>query len=80
MCMSILSDECQTARKEHRCIWCGGAIQKGETYRRQTGNVSGDFQSNPYHEDCYSVALEDFRIGNCDFEEFSHRRGTVEVV
>jgi len=76
--MSVLRDERIKAAKVHRCIWCGEEILKGEQHRIQAGKVYGEFQANRYHEDCYEAAIEDFRKGDCDFEEASHKRGTTE--
>lgn len=40
--METLTDEIRTARKQHRCNWCGNPIQKGEKYRHCV-NVDGGF-------------------------------------
>jgi hypothetical protein len=76
--MNVLRDERVKARKAGRCIWCGEAIQKGEVHHIQAGKVDGEFQANRYHSECYEAALEDFREGDCDFEEASHKRGSRE--
>lgn len=41
------------ARKEHRCIYCGGPIPTGEQYVQQTGFYDGAPYRNRYHAECY---------------------------
>lgn len=76
MCMTVVREANPKARKEHSCIWCGEKILVGEKHRQQAGVVSGDFQDNRYHEECWTPALESFRKGDCDFEEAGFKRGT----
>ena len=41
------------ARKEHRCIYCGGPIPIGEKHVHQTGFYDGAPYRNRYHAECY---------------------------
>ena len=34
--MEVLSQKQPISRKEHRCMWCGGTIKKGEKYDNAT--------------------------------------------
>jgi len=43
----------QRAAKQHRCIWCGQLICKGDLYARQSGVWEGDYQTNLYHPECF---------------------------
>jgi len=76
--MSVLREENPKAAKRHTCIWCSEEIKKGEKHRLQAGIVEGEFQTNRYHEECWGAVVEDWHNGgDCDFEEGSHKRGTV---
>ena len=41
--MSFWNSIERKARKEHKCIYCGKTIEKGETYSRETGTFEGEF-------------------------------------
>lgn len=56
-------EDCEVfARKEHRCDECGGKINKGEKYGKQTGVSNGDFYTWKAHLDCKAVVIELHRI------------------
>jgi len=57
------------ARREHRCIWCGGPILVGEKYVQQTGIFDGARYRNRYHAECYEDCGESCR--ECGDWEFS---------
>lgn len=42
------------ARKEHRCMFCGGVIQRGEQYSRST-IVDGDIYDWVAHKNCMGL-------------------------
>ena len=52
------------ARKEHRCIYCGGPILTGEQYTQQTGFYDGAPYRNRYHSECYEACAEESRYYN----------------
>jgi hypothetical protein len=54
----ILSDSDPIARRDHRCIWCGETIVKGEKYHKQSGRFDGDFYVNKLHAECQSAMSE----------------------
>jgi hypothetical protein len=66
------------ARKQHRCIWCPGHIEKGEVHVVQTGKFEGDFQSNRYHPECF-MAMQKAIDGDSDggFMPHENKRGQI---
>lgn len=61
MCFEVETTTYPIARKEHRCIWCGELILKGEKYTRQKGRFEGEWCDNPWHNDCWDGSMEDAR-------------------
>lgn len=61
------------ARKEHRCIFCGGPILRGEQYVQQEGFYDGSPYRNRYHSECYDDCVEiGRRWGECEFTPYQH--------
>ena len=56
--MDVLSDEKITARKEHRCNFCGGVIHKREKYRRQAIAEDGSAWTWKSHAVCDAISYE----------------------
>lgn len=54
------------ARKVHVCEMCGGQINPGEEYQRESGKYDGEFFDRKLHLDCLSV-LEEY-CSNVDTE------------
>jgi len=52
----LLSLKHPTARKDHRCIWCGGKITKGAMYASERSVFDGEMQNHHWHEECYEYA------------------------
>lgn len=44
-----------TARKEHKCMYCGGTINVGEKYERQTNIYDGQIYDWVCHLECQKV-------------------------
>lgn len=44
-----------TARKEHKCMYCGGTINVGEKYERQTNIYEGQIYDWVCHIECQEV-------------------------
>lgn len=44
-----------TARKDHKCMWCGGVISKGQTYERCVFKID-DVYTWKNHVHCKEVA------------------------
>ena len=57
------------ARKEHICNFCGGKINKGQKYYRQTNIYDGCIFEWIEHEECGRVASELDMYGKCDYDE-----------
>ena len=75
--IEILKTLTPTARKEHRCMFCGSVIPVGERYRRDTIKYDGDVYDWICHEDCVKVAhlLDmydnvDDGLDGCMFQEY----------
>ena len=79
MCMNLFREGRPKAAKRRPCIWCGEAILQGERHRQQVGTVYGELQDNRYHEECYEVALESFRRGDCDFDDGEQARPAIKL-
>lgn len=53
MCNYVLiAKDTRKARKQHRCVWCGGFIVIGERYTHERCVFDGDPQSNAWHLEC----------------------------
>lgn len=48
--IELLKESHPIARKEHRCMFCGCIIPKGERYRRTTNKYDGDIYEFVTHE------------------------------
>lgn len=64
-----------TARKNHRCTYCGEGIEKGENYTYQKGNWNGRWFESKMHEECFFDLCEN---GDGEYTLFSNDRPTKE--
>jgi len=55
--IDVIADVVKTARKNHRCDYCGGNIQKGEMYSYQKSVFDGTFYEWRAHLACTRVAF-----------------------
>jgi hypothetical protein len=60
----------RTARKEHRCIYCGEPIRAGERYVYQTGVYETYWFVNKMHQECF----DDLCDGDREFIPYSNER------
>lgn len=51
-----------TARKPHRCTWCGEVIPAGTRYQRQHAAYEGSAYSAAWHEECQVAWEQEYRI------------------
>lgn len=54
--MTELNTSYPTARKEHKCMFCGGTIEVGEKYERATIIYDGHIYDWVNHLECRTVA------------------------
>ena len=60
------------ARKEHRCIYCGGPIVVAEQYVQQTGTYDGRPYRNRFHAECYEACGDECSdMGDWEFMPYS---------
>ena len=79
MSYTFLAESKPKAAKEHRCIWCGETILKGEIHVQQSGVFDGELQENRFHYDCHPAMQTDLRESREDeFEPYAYKRGTTE--
>lgn len=67
--ITTLKDSHTIARKEHICDLCGGKINKGQKYYRQTNLYDGCFYEWVEHEECHQIASELDMYDKCDSDE-----------
>ncbi|MCP4141288.1 MAG: hypothetical protein GY755_13560 [Chloroflexi bacterium] len=75
--MQVLRNLTPTARKEHKCEFCGGVIAIGEKYERQTNNYDGKLYDWVCHCECSQVASELRMFDYCD-DDGLDRDGFIE--
>ena len=76
MGFELLRESTQVARKEHKCVWCGEIILKGEKYHSRTYIFEG-LQSDKTHNDCNSVMNKiDWNYYDNGFYPYNFTRGT----
>lgn len=67
--ITTLKDSHTIARKEHICDLCGGKINKGQKYYRQTNLYDGRFYEWVEHEECHQVSDELDMDSVCDIDD-----------
>ena len=67
--ITTLKDSHPIARKEHICDLCGGKINKGQKYYRQTNLSDGCFYEWVEHEECHQVSAELDMDSVCDIDD-----------
>ena len=55
--MSFYRDTIRTARKEHKCSLCQGAIKAGEKYHDKAGTCYGDDSMIYHSKECFSCQV-----------------------
>ena len=68
MTYHLFSDTVRNAAKQHRCIWCGQAINKGDSHHDERSVYDGSFQNHRWHTECIKEARDGWAQG--DDEEF----------
>ncbi len=80
MSFETIRESTRTARRKHRCTWCGEPIEPGQSYCDVVGKFDGDFQPSKYHPECdkavrRSAVEEPWCMANDGFMPFSEHRG-----
>jgi hypothetical protein len=72
----LLAESFPVARKQHRCIWCGEPILRGEKYRHERSVYNGEMQDHKWHLECDADFAEGLKYdpGNCEFTPHSSPR------
>lgn len=60
MTYTLLVETFPVARKDHKCIWCGQIIIKGEKHRHEKSVYDG-IQDHRWHLECNKAANDYFR-------------------
>ena len=63
------------AKKPHKCIWCGQAIEIGNTYCHEKSIYDGNFQNHKWHKECWTSSKKYFLEGEQEFLPYSNERG-----
>jgi hypothetical protein len=82
MTYTLLAEATRTARKRHRCIWCGQHIEPGETYRDERSVYDGELQHHRWHPECdeqFSVELAYEGGGDLEFSPYDNERPAKET-
>ena len=69
MSYELISEQNRTARKNHKCIWCGEVIEQKSMYVRERSKYLGEFQDHAWHQECWESSRNHF-INNPDDEDF----------
>ena len=64
--ITVLSENNPTARKEHRCNFCGEKISVGEKYHTSSCVYDGQCYTWKSHLSCNEIAHELDMYNNCD--------------
>ena len=66
---TTLKESHPIAKKEHICELCGGKINKGQQYYRQTNIYGGCIYEWIEHEECHQIASELDMYDECGYDE-----------
>lgn len=79
---TVLKQIYPTARKEHQCYFCGGIINKGEKYSRQSVENDGSVDDITTHINCNKLAeqLKMYEGFYGDYDEGLSSDGFAEAI
>lgn len=78
MSYSLISKTRPVARKDHRCIWCGENIPKGEQYVSERSTYDDEFQNHHWHIECLIYAQDVSDENPWEFSPYENERGVKE--
>jgi hypothetical protein len=70
----------RTARKAHRCTYCGETIEAGERYWTWSSIEDAPWFINKMHGECFDDAQEWGHAGSFEYIPFDNERPTKELV
>lgn len=72
----LISAAVRTARKPHRCIWCGEGINTGQTYTYERSVFGGEMQHHHFHTECLDSMHDAAREegGEIEFTPYDQER------
>jgi len=73
----LISEQTLTARKNHKCIWCGESIEPKSNYVRERSKYLREMQNHAWHQECREASIDHFTKNGDDedFEAYSFIRG-----
>lgn len=77
---TLLSLTYPVARKDHRCIWCGQKIAKGEGYMNERSVFDGDMQNHHWHPECWKDSHTNNDEPEWEFTPYSYERPVVRIL
>lgn len=77
MSYQLMSESFPKAARNHRCIWCGETIFKGQSYRREKSIFEGNWQDHCWHIECDNDAKDYFQSGADTFSAYGNERPVV---
>jgi hypothetical protein len=72
----LISVTWPTARKDHRCIWCGETIEKGLQYKHEISKYEDVLQDHKWHTECVEAAEYAFQFDE-EFIVYENERPVV---
>lgn len=79
MSYHLFSEVLRKAKKAHRCIWCGEAIESGESYIDERSVFERQLQRRRWHTECIDAVRKEWRAGaDEEFIAYSNERGCAE--
>ena len=79
MSYSLIRESYPVARKPHKCIWCGQAIEAGAEYIDERSVYDGNMQNFAWHPECRRDSMVHFQYEE-EFEPYENARPDFRLV
>ena len=66
----FIKESTHIARKEHRCLFCGDIIKKGDRYTAWTFADGGIVTTDKYHPNCAYAIQQNCEYGDEDYSTY----------